>query len=300
MEDFLMYRRNKYSGGKQAPHGLALVIANENFATLPRRICAPIDEYRLEKGLAEVGYRVVVKRNQTGRQMRQLFETIGKNKGKDSSLHVKKDDDSFICVVSSHGTWDGSKNTDVIYGTDEKASIDLQEIVYELLGTTACERLKGKPKFFFVQACRGEQRGRIADDSRAVCLPRESDFLISYSTAPMTKAFRYDPGQPQPEGKTVDLSHEDENASGYKLGSFYITELCRALKKFSPRLDLMSTVLFVHQRLQASDEMLFHLSSGAVRQCPHMTVSLRGPFFFFDEAEKLFRDHMNKCLPDKK
>ena len=209
----------------------------------------------------------------------------------DKSLHVEKGDESFICVISSHGKWDDSKNTDVIYGSDE-GTINLQEMAYKYLGTTACEHLKGKPKLFFVQACRGEQLGSIAADGNSASrLPHESDFFISYSTAPMTKAFRLDPQKDTQVDLTDEESYDKQN-----IGSFYITEICLAFDNLAHRMDLMTMILFVHQRLQASDKMLFKLGSETTRQCPHMSVSLRGPVFFSKEAEDIFRKHVEPCL----
>ena len=295
LEHFLVYRCNKFNGGEKKPHGLALVIANEKFQGLPQRLCANVDTQRLKKSLASLGYRVEVRSNQTAEQMERIFEIIGGGGGgRDKSLQVRKEDDSFICIISSHGDWDEAKNTDVIYGSD-KGTIDLQETVYENLGTTKCELLKGKPKMFFVQACRGGQFGRIAADSSESRLPHESDFLISYSTAPQTKAFRYDPNKAQPEGAQIDLTGQ-QSFDRFNVGSFYITEICLAFDNFARKMDLMTMVLFVHQRLQASDKMLFKLGSTTTRQCPHMSVSLRGAVFFFDKAEEIFRDHVKQWL----
>ena len=295
LDQFVVYRRNKFSGGEKKPHGLALVIANEHFQGLPQRLCAKIDEQRLKETLLALGYRVVIRRDQTAEQMVAMFETISTSSGEDQSLHVREEDDSFVCVISSHGDWDGAKNTDVIYGRDG-GTMDLKETAYQCLGTTVCARLKGKPKLFFVQACRGEQYGKIAADSGgAKRLPHESDFFISYSTAPMTKAFRYDPGKAQPEGKQVDLTGE-QSYDKYNIGSFYITEVCLAFSNLAKKMDLMSMLLFVHQRLQAGDKMLFNVSSKVTRQCPHMSVSLRGPVFFFDKAEEMYREHTKQCL----
>ena len=296
LDHFVVYPRSKYSGGNSKPHGLALIITNGKFQGLPQRLCAKVDEERLERCLSDVGYRVVIRRDQTAEEMVRSIESVGKGTGKDKKLHLKKDDDSFVCVISSHGDWDRGKNTDVIYGRDG-GTMDLKETAYKFLGTTACELLKGKPKMFFVQACRGEEYGKIAaDDSGPSRLPHESDFFISYSTAPMTKAFRYDPGKSQPEGRQVDLTTE-ESYDKYNIGSFYITEMCLAFKNLAQKMDLMSMVLFVHQRLQASDKMLFKVGSKTTRQCPHMSVSLRGPVFFFDKAEIIFKEHVKQCLP---
>ena len=229
--------------------------------------------------------------------MNDLFKTINKNGP--GELHIKKEDDSFICVISSHGDWDNEKNTDIIYGKD-RGTLGLQEAAYENLGSDVCAHLKGKPKLFFVQACRGPEYGRIAFDSATEVkppprLPRESDFLFSFSTAPHTKSFRFDPNRPAPEGEPIDLSG-DEDYEGYKIGSFYITELCFALHQYGRKMDLLNMILPVHQMLQAAEKCLFPLGSRTARQCPQMTVSLRGPVFFYNEAENLFKEYMKKCL----
>ena len=299
VDQFVVYPRqsHKPNSGKQ-PHGLALVISNEKFAphtNLSRRICSPHDNQRLTETLKALGYRVVLKKDQTGAEMNALFETLRVNGPGD--LHIKDSDDSFICVISSHGDWDAQLNTDVIYGRD-KGTLYLQRTAYDKLSACVCEHLKGKPKLFFIQACRGSGYGRIADDGSTQAppnLPRESDFFFSHSTAPETKSFRFDPNRPQPEGEPIDTSI-DENYDGYAIGSFYITELCSAMKRFAQKLDLMAMVLSVHQSLQATGKNVFHVGSHTTRQCPHMTVSLRGPVFFYDEAETLFKDYIKKCL----
>lgn len=300
-DQFIVYSRKSHKpGSSKHPHGVALIISNEEFdrsAKLSRRVCSPYDDKRLTESLSALGYRVVLKKNQTGAEMNRLFDAIQANRP--GELHIKQEDDSFVCVISSHGDWDSHKNTDLIYGRD-RGTFYLQESVYEKLNAIKCPHLKGKPKLFFIQACRGAGYGRIADDGDTVvqlppALPRESDFFISYSTAPETKSFRYDPNQPQPEGEPIDTTG-DEHYEGYIIGSFYITELCLALKRFAHRLDLMSMVLTVHQSLQASDKNLFRLGSRVTRQCPHMTASLRGPVFFYDDAENFFKEYMKKCF----
>ena len=294
-DQFIVYSRNSHTIGGKPSHGLALIISNEKFSNLPERICAPYDDQRLKKTLTALGYRVVIRKNQTGREMRRLFEAIRENGPGD--LHIRPGDDSFVCVVSSHGGCE--YNMDVIYGRD-RDTLFLQQTAYDNLGATACPHLKGKPKLFFIQACRGTEYGRIADDSATQVplptrLPRESDFLFSFSTAPYTKSYRYDPNRPAPEGEPVDLSGQ-EKYDKHNVGSFYITELCFALHRFGPKMELVSILLSVHHMLQAHDKNLFELGSMTVRQCPHLTTSLRGPVFFYDEAETLFKDYVKICL----
>nr|ACO13301.1 Caspase-3 precursor [Esox lucius] len=87
---------------------------------------------------------------------------------------------SFVCVLLSHGD-DG-----VLYGTD--GIVQLKKLTSLFKGD--CRKtLVGKPKLFFIQACRGsELDGGIETDSVAndsqERIPVEADFLYAYSTAP--------------------------------------------------------------------------------------------------------------------
>ena len=304
----LVYQRNPHTQKSEQPsHGLALIISNGKFDKLTERNCCHFDEYRLEDTFKKLGYRVVIKKNKSSLEMSQIFSSIERNEP--GELNISGNDDSFVCLISSHGDWDKDRNTDFIYGRDGDPKSDksggkffLKQEAYGKLNAINCPHLRGRPKLFFVQACRGKQYGKIVADSggaqsgigikNARRLPRESDFLISYSTAEETKSFRLDPGALHAEGP--DISKEEQTDGDLKVGSFYITELCNALTKFSPRLDLVHIMLSVHQTLQGTEKNLFCLDEGDTRQCPHLMTSLRGPVFFFDEAEKKFRDYVEK------
>ena len=281
LKDFVVYPRNKYNGGEIKPHGLALVIANENFDDGPhlQRHCAEIDANNLERVLRDLGYRVKRFPNQTKDEIVGLFESIGQNKG---PLCVEKDDDSFICAISTHGGWDETNNTDYIRGKDVGGKVDLQKAVRDYFGT--CEQLKGKPKLFFVQACRGKKPGEPnkeyykadTENEPPHLLPLESDILLSFATAPHREAYRN------------------------KFGSPYITKLCNTLERCARKMDLMTMVHRVHQQLQASPDCVFSVktktSEREVRECPHVMESLRGPVFFFDDAEEIYKKHIEECL----
>ena len=286
--------------GNKTPHGLAVIISNEIIGRHSRRSCAPYDQARLEKHLSALGYRIVVRKNQTAAEIYKIFGSIGRNSPEDPDLHIKKEDDSFICVISSRGKWDETRNTDVVLGCDG-ATIDLQQVVHSTLGATACELLKGKPKLFFIEAGRGDQYETVAGDSNEEDipdrLPHESDFLFSYATAPMTKSYLFYPGPMAlpPEGEPIDIS-QHEDYSKWQFGSFFTTELCHAFGRFGDRMDLMSMLLFVHQQLQATEKNVFKLSDRTTRQCPQVTLTLRGPVFFHDKALTLYKRNLKKCL----
>ncbi|KAL3194451.1 hypothetical protein MRX96_046079 [Rhipicephalus microplus] len=58
------------------------------------------------------------------------------------------DDDCFVCCFLTHG------ETDVLYGTDGKFPVSA---VMEPFHGDVCSSLLGKPKLFFIQACRGDR-----------------------------------------------------------------------------------------------------------------------------------------------
>ena len=260
--------------------------------TLQQRKCAPWDEKHLEETLKALGYRVKLKKNQKAAEMKELFDTIQKND--DPGLKIEKEDDSFVCCIISHGGWDEDKKTDFIYGSDEKRFY-LQEVVYEKLNAVECIALRANPKMFFVQSCRGSRVSSIVADGdpkgKSLRLPCDSDFFISYSTALDTKAFRVDP----PEGATV-ATHPIYDSNRFKIGAIYITQLCDALMTYAPALDVSNIVFRVHQNLQASKDGLLPCGGEKTRQCPQLITSLRGPFFFRTEAEKHFKEYIEKCL----
>ena len=59
------------------------------------------------------------------------------------------DYNSAVVVLMSHG------DTGYIYGTDDE-KVKLKDIQAEFEGNK-CPKLQGKPKLFFIQACRGSK-----------------------------------------------------------------------------------------------------------------------------------------------
>ncbi|XP_035520769.1 caspase-3-like [Morone saxatilis] len=87
---------------------------------------------------------------------------------------------SFVCVLLSHG------DEGVIYGTD--GAEKFENLTKHFKGDR-CKSLVGKPKLFFVQACRGSQlddgvETDSVSEQTSERIPVEADFLYAYSTAP--------------------------------------------------------------------------------------------------------------------
>ena len=58
--------------------------------------------------------------------------------------------DCFVCCISSHGSRDG-----VILGTDDD-TVNIRDLTLPLR-SSKCPSLAGKPKLFFIDACRGDK-----------------------------------------------------------------------------------------------------------------------------------------------
>jgi len=178
------------------PKGYALIINNQEFddsLTYPLRVGAHVDSENLGSLFTQLGFIVVkckdLKRRETLRKLDEISELAGTKK---ASMMV-------VCILS-HGRDQGK-----IISTDGQ-SIDIEIDVLRKFNNDYCPELKGKPKFFIIQACRGDEydygyledsNDKVTDTdanptrSRRSSLPNQTykevsweDMLIAYSTLP--------------------------------------------------------------------------------------------------------------------
>ena len=161
-------------------HGVALIINNIEFTKHPKRIGSERDEHNLVQTFLSLGYRVEVRRNCSSRQLVTLFSEADQllaKADKEEKL-VSLAHDSFVSCILSHGD-DG-----MVCGSDSK-SVRFEELE-RALGRS--KTLRGKPKLFFVQACRGTNIGAEiqSDDGRGLSesanVNDRSDMFFSYAT----------------------------------------------------------------------------------------------------------------------
>ncbi|CAB1328261.1 unnamed protein product, partial [Coregonus sp. 'balchen'] len=155
--------------------GQCIIINNKNFdrrTGMNVRNGTDVDAGNVMKVFGKLGYKVKVYNDQTVDQIKHVLTTASKEDHSRSA--------SFVCVLLSHG------DHGVFFGTD--ASIELKSLT-SLFRGDRCNSLVGKPKLFFIQACRGtDLDGGIEADSSSdgssTRIPVEADFLYAYSTAP--------------------------------------------------------------------------------------------------------------------
>ncbi|KAM4051390.1 caspase-3-like isoform 2-T2 [Anomaloglossus baeobatrachus] len=121
----------------------------------------------------------------------------------------------FVCAILSHGNEDG------IYARDKIFTL---KWLVTFFSKSNCKSLVGKPKLFFIQACRGEkwdfgtETDGISDTvhSSSPQILREEDMLYAYSTPPGYFAWR----------NSIN-------------GSWFIQALCKQLQEHGNRMELM-------------------------------------------------------------
>lgn len=206
-----------------ARRGIALIINNEEFHTSTRmtgRSGSRRDAESMKGILNKLGFKVIARNNMTVKQMRLIFEDI--------SADDHTNNDCFVCVILSHGD-DGG----IIYGTDGK--IPLDDLISYIL-PNKCSTLAGKPKLFFVQACRGtkldkgvevhDAMGTMGSSPRitpAKKIPLWADMLIAYSSVPGYYSWR-----------------------NCRNGSWFIQSLCCILEKFGNELEIQQIMTKVN------------------------------------------------------
>lgn len=242
-----------YDMAKGDHHGYALIINNIRIDGREERLGANHDGDNLSKTLQGLKYKLVgnkVHENCTAYRIQELFYEAMK----EDHTHY----DSFICCILSHG------DSEFVYGTDDK-KVWLNELQKKVI---QCPSLVGKPKVFFIQACRGSLlpdacRVQVDDEGIQVgkiLLPEACDVFFGYATSPNTKACRF------------------TNA-----GSWYIIELCKAMREY-PHEDLMTIVQIAQYKVSTHRDYVYVRQENGVerayRQSPQLVSTLIKKLYF--------------------
>jgi len=129
------------------PRGYALIINNLEFDDpdrFPNRKGAQVDGENLEILFTELGFRVMSYKNMKRKEtLRKLIDF--------SDLTDRNEVDMMIVCILSHGLENGK------IVTSDGFKIDTDSDVLRRFNNDYCPKLKGKPKFFIIHACRGEE-----------------------------------------------------------------------------------------------------------------------------------------------
>jgi len=192
------YLYNKHLGTytmKTNPRGIALIVNFEKFTSnigYKNRQGSRVDEQNLTALFKEFGFNVDVQRNLNQLDTYKTLDSLSKNPDLETAEML------IICILS-HG-----HNGEIVCSDGRVLKT---EQILRKFNNEYCPQLRGKPKFFIFQACRGEDidygsRRRTVSDGReemdaAIIAPEQiqkslpeykdpvwEDFLIAYSTLP--------------------------------------------------------------------------------------------------------------------
>lgn len=211
--------------------GVALIFNHEHFywqLMLPERRGTSADRHNLKRSLTDLGFEV--------RDFENLRADDVLQKVHEASQDDHSDADCFVCVYLSHG------ENDHVYAYDRQIKI---ETITNMFRGDKCPSLVGKPKIFIIQACRGDKHddpvivqdtvdGREeaivneteVDAAGVYTLPAGADFLMCYSVAQGYFSHR----------ETVN-------------GSWYIQDLCEALRKHGSSLEFTELLTVVNRKV---------------------------------------------------
>ncbi|XP_045463169.1 caspase-1-like [Harmonia axyridis] len=202
--------------------GVALIFNHMNFnSNLPTRQGTNKDKDDLESLFTKLKFRVESYDDLTKEQIRNVLVSVA------STDHT--DEDCLVVVILSHG--DNRK----IFARDTHYSPELLWISFDGFHAPS---LIGKPKLFFIQACRGDKvdagvpvRHQTQVDStkredRYISIPVMADILVMYSTVEDFLSWR-----------------------NPKSGSYFIQSLVRQLSFHAKEKDLLSILTYVNREI---------------------------------------------------
>ncbi|XP_033125401.1 caspase-3-like isoform X3 [Anneissia japonica] len=270
---------------KRKPRGRALIVNNRDFRSMPLRTGTDVDARQLESLFDNLGFSV---------------ESITNMKYDDFNMKINdyskmnhSQYDCFIFAVLTHGI------NGALYTVDERL-VQVDDILKCFSGE-GCPTLTGKPKIFFIQACRGEMfdQGVEATDS-----PDGSS--VDPCLQSLNKVGDADNGNElvekmlKVEIEVVDEpdawvkqqsklpSHSDmlvayATVPGYvswrnsERGSWFVQALTETIKECARDEDLLSMMTMVNNKVARA----FESSSGRNKQMPAPVTMLTKKLFFF-------------------
>eukprot|EP00058_Branchiostoma_floridae_P001255 XP_002586743.1 hypothetical protein BRAFLDRAFT_105741 [Branchiostoma floridae] len=137
--DKIMNEKDPYRMDSK-PRGYALILNNKNFTSLPYRGGSAIDLSNITSLFQGLSFETHILEDKKAQEI----------KGEVLAFSQRKEHRQMDCcavVLMSHG------DEGVIFGTDD-VPVQLDDI-FAMFDNKNCPRLKGKPKLFFIQACRG-------------------------------------------------------------------------------------------------------------------------------------------------
>lgn len=265
---------------KCKPHGLCLIINNVDFEYLSRRGGSDVDAKKLDELFTKLQYTVKMVRNQSSKQLKETLFQFAK-------LNDHEMADSVVVCLLSHGL-EGQ-----IYGVDG-VLVSIPDLL-ALFNGYAAKDLIGKPKMFFIQACRGSDFDRGVDviDSGHVS-PMEAPLTQAnagflHKAVPGVQPKTIKP-EPEPEPETLpaeaDMLVAYSTVPGYvswnnlAKGSWFVQAIADIFSAYAHTEDVVSMLIRVNHKVAREFE-----SYNRKKQIPAPVIMLTKKVFFFPQQQ---------------
>eukprot|EP00731_Ephydatia_muelleri_P014377 Em0008g97a len=269
------------------PRGLAVIINNRNFVNMNARTGTDVDAKRLSDLFVYLGFEIHYFENLTTQQMRVQLDKTAK------ADHSKYD--CLIIAVLSHG------DEGVLYGTDSiagsKSSLKVEELG-TYFDSNGCPSLKGKPKVFILQACRGSNYDKgvkapadfvdggdikgdvISDEEIAEQLKKQQAFKDHLTESLGMQGDMVDAPDSLPT--KADFLYAYSTIPGYyswrngMYGSWFVKAFCDVMNEQAKEEHLMDMLIEVNRRVAVD----FKSSDGSYKQIPGPVCLLTRKLYF--------------------
>ena len=208
-----------YPMPRNSPRGVGMIFINKSFPNVTNRPGTQKDLENFEFIFNMMGLKTFTFEDSSYDQILSKLNNFEKEFS-NTSVYL-------LCVAfSTHG-----HNDDTIYCSDG-LHMSLRNDILPIFKPDKCPSLRGVPKVFIVQACRGEKVDHLHSQIEADAMVKddlvslESDFLISYACPPKHKAFR----------------SEEE-------GAWFLTELSKACRMYSNKHHFLDILTITNQLL---------------------------------------------------
>ena len=259
---------------KCKPHGLCLIVNNVDFENLSRRGGSDVDAKKLDELFTKLQYKVKMARNQTSKQLKETLTKFAR-------LNDHGMADSVVVCLLSHGL-EGQ-----IFGVDE-VLVSIPNLL-ALFNGYAAKDLIGKPKMFFIQACRGsdfDQGVEVTDGGymSANEVPvAEARAAVVHACLPGVKPDTVEP-EPEPESlpAEADMLVAYSTVPGYvswnnlAKGSWFVQAIADVFSDYAHTEDVVSMLIRVNNKVAREFE-----SYNRKKQIPAPVIMLTKKVFFF-------------------
>ncbi|XP_035696882.1 caspase-2-like [Branchiostoma floridae] len=252
-----------------SPRGLALILSNIGFGQesgFQDRAGGEIDLENAKNLLGGLGFKIFSEENKCAEDMFSILKNF-------AAKEEHKAADACIVVLMSHGA------LGQIYGTDGKP-VKYNDI-FEVFNNNNCPNLQGKPKLFFIQACRGAEvdKGTDAPDSEG----KQMQELLGPSSRGTDQT---DAKQPLPTRSDMLLSYATQQGNvsfrNSEYGSWYIQTITKVFMEHAKDRELSSLLRMVNRfvsQKSASCPQTPEYHGG--KECCEYVDTLRNDFYFF-------------------